>query len=298
VLSQKRIFAPAFVFGTCEVVIHASLAVFFIGWDSGFHYFLIVLIPFVFFWPWWKAPSKITASICLFVLYTALFYFSQTTQILHNLQPWQYNLTTIINVFTAFVIFVAVAFYYQTSVNRVEMDLREANARLDKLSRTDPLTDLHNRRTIVEKIGSEEGRAEEGVSRFSIIMADIDHFKVFNDTYGHQFGDLVLISIAKILKGATRSGDIVARWGGEEFLVLLPDTGGEEAKEVADRMRAVISQTPMYLDNKEIHISMTFGVAECTSDIGINECIARADRALYDGKENGRNQVVLLKSFA
>ncbi len=127
-------------------------------------------------------------------------------------------------------------------------------------------------------------------------MADIDHFKIFNDQYGHQFGDLVLISIANLLKNTTRSGDVIARWGGEEFLVLLPETSGEEAQEVADRMRSSISQTPLFLDDKQIHISMTFGVAECTSETGINECINLADKALYKGKTNGRNQVVLLKS--
>ena len=141
-----------------------------------------------------------------------------------------------------------------------------------------------------------ENNLQSDGKSFSIIMSDIDHFKEINDHFGHQFGDLVLISIANMLKSATRSKDVVARWGGEEFLVLLPETSGKEAKEVADRMQTIISQTPMFINDREIHLSMTFGVAECTSDARINDCIALADEALYKGKENGRNQVVLYKT--
>lgn len=298
ILVRKRSFVPAFVIGIGELIVHAILAVHFIGWGSGFHYFLIVLTPFIFFWPYWNIRTKIGASSFLLVLYVLLFYYSKSSIPVHTMAEWKLDLTTMVTAFTAFLIFAAVAFYYQVSVNQVEANLREANRRLEELAHTDPLTELHNRRIIEEKIGEETNRREDNSRMFSIIMSDIDHFKVLNDTYGHQIGDLVLVSISKILKGATRAGDVVARWGGEEFLILLQDTDGVGAREVADRMRIAISQTPIYIDDNEIRITMTFGVAECNFDTGINECISRADKALYEGKAAGRNMVILEKMNA
>ena len=294
--TRKKIHIPAFVIGATEIIIHAIFAVYYVGWDSGFHYYLIVLVPFLFFWPSWQTNLKIFSSLLLFFVYACLFFFSQISPPVHQMQNWQINLTTILNVFVAFATFAAVALYYQVTTNEVEQKLREVNARLDEMARTDPLTELHNRRTIVERMDEEENHSQKSGQKYSIIMADIDHFKSFNDRYGHSFGDQILVSIADLLKSATRAEDVVARWGGEEFLVLLPDTAGEEASEVADRMRMVISQTPLYMEGREIHLSMTFGVAECITDGGIHECIERADQALYKGKGNGRNQVVLLKT--
>ncbi len=296
IFTRKKIHVPAFIIGATEIIIHAICAVYYVGWDSGFHYYLIVLVPFLFFWPSWKTNLKIYSSLLLFIVYACLFYFSLINPPIHPMRNWQVNLMTIINVFVAFATFAAVALYYQVTTNEVEQKLREVNSRLDEMARTDPLTELNNRRTIVERIGEEDNQSQKSGQVYSIIMADIDHFKSFNDKYGHSFGDQVLVSIADLLKSATRSKDVVARWGGEEFLVLLPDTAGEEASEVADRMRMVISQTPLFLEGREIHLSMTFGVAECISNGGIHECIERADQALYKGKGNGRNQVVLHKS--
>lgn len=292
-LARKKFYRLSYIIGLGEVVLHATIAVYFAGWSSGFHYFLLVLVPILFFWPFWHFILKTISGFALYILYIGLFIYSQNATAVYQLNNMQVIVSNTINGLLAFVTFAIVSAYYQNIVQEAEKGLTEANIRLQTLVRTDPLTDLQNRRTIVEKIGEErENRLSHG-KIFSIIMADIDHFKLFNDKYGHQFGDLVLVSIAKILKNATRAKDVVARWGGEEFLILLPETRGEEARDVAERMCMNIAQTPVYLDGKEIHLSMTFGVAECTIDTGINECIELADRALYEGKEKGRNQVVL-----
>lgn len=294
VLIKKQQFILAFVLGTGELITHAILAVHFIGWGSGFHYYLIVLTPFIFFWPYWKIKTKLGASSFLFILYLFLFFYAKNSTPVHIMEAWKLEFTTIFTALSAFIIFAAVALYYQNSVNRVEASLLEANRRLESLAKTDPLTALHNRRMIEEKIGEEKDQPSVQGRVFSIIMADIDHFKVLNDTYGHQIGDIVLVSLSKILKHATRTGDVVARWGGEEFLILLPDTGAKEACEVAERMRVAVAQTPIFIDDADIRITMTFGVAECSFESGINECIKMADKALYRGKKAGRNAVVLL----
>ncbi|NMB54199.1 MAG: GGDEF domain-containing protein [Leptolinea sp.] len=296
VLASKKVMIPAFVIGTSEIVIHAALAIFFIGWNCGFHYYLVVLIPFIYFWPSWTNRTKLIASFTLFIAYALLFLYTQNKPPLYQIPVWQSNLVTLLNILIAFVTFTAVAKFYQSLITEAETNLLAANERLSMLAKTDPLTELHNRRTIFEKMGEVENCANSEGKHFSIIIADIDHFKDFNDRYGHQFGDQVLISIAKILQNATRTRDVVSRWGGEEFLILLPDTNGDEAREVADRMRIIIDQTSINLDRHEIHISMTFGVAECGLDEGLDSCINLADKALYEGKNHGRNQVVLLKT--
>lgn len=297
ILTHRGKFTPAFYMGIAEIIIHAVAAVNFIGWNGGFHYYLMVLIPFIFFWPSFSSVLKIICSIGIFSLYSFLFFLSQAVPPVYHLLTWQSNLTTLVNILAAFATFAAVAQYYQSSVNTAESNLLKANARLTSLAKTDPLTELHNRRTIFEKMGEAEKRPHDERKIFSIIIADIDHFKIFNDQYGHQFGDQVLVSIAKILRSATRSIDIVSRWGGEEFLILLPETDGDEARDVADRIRAVIEQTPIVLEEREIHISMTFGVAECNLGAGLDNCLRLADKALYEGKKNGRNQVVLMKNL-
>ncbi len=294
VLIKNQRFIPAFIIGTGELITHAILAVHYIGWGSGFHYYLIVLTPFIFFWPYWNIKTKLGASSFLFILYLVLFYYAKSSTPVHILEAWKLDFTTILTAFSAFLIFAAVALYYQNSVNRVEASLLEANRRLESLANIDPLTTLHNRRIIEEKIGEEKEQHYVQGRVFSIIMSDIDHFKVLNDTYGHQIGDLVLVSVSKILKHATRTGDVVARWGGEEFLILLPDTGAREAYEVAERMRVAVENTPIFIDDADIRITMTFGVAECSFETGINECIKMADKALYRGKKAGRNAVVLM----
>ena len=295
ILIKNQKFIAAFIIGTGELIIHAILAVHYIGWGSGFHYYLIVLTPFIYFWPYWNLRTKLSASSFLFILYLFLFYYAKSSTPVHIMEAWKLDFTTIFTAFSAFLIFAAVALYYQNSVNKVEANLIEANRRLEGQARTDPLTALHNRRVIEERIGEERDQPPVQGRVFSIIMSDIDHFKVLNDTYGHQIGDLVLVTLSKILKHATRAGDVVARWGGEEFLILLPDTGAREACEVAERMRIAVAQTPIFIDDADIRITMTFGVAECSFETGINECIKLADKALYRGKSAGRNTVVLLE---
>jgi len=292
--TRKKKYLPAFIIGTVEMITHAIVAVYYVGWVSGFHYYLLVLAPMVFFWPNWRQMTKVSTSLTLYLIYGGLYLFSQNYSPVYSVEAWKLQMTTLFNALVAFSTFASVTLYYQSNVEAAERHLREANSRLDELANKDPLTDLHNRRTIVERIDDQENRSHDDGKQFSIIMADIDHFKLFNDRYGHQFGDLVLVQISKLLKNATRSKDVVARWGGEEFLVLLPETGGIEAKEVAERMRIAISSSPFYIDDIDVQITMTFGVAECTTNLGINECIDLADKALYQGKKNGRDQVILL----
>lgn len=173
-------------------------------------------------------------------------------------------------------------------------DLERANQRLETLSQTDQLTGLGNRYLFVERFEEEYRRARRKNHSLALILLDIDHFKDYNDRYGHQAGDDCLVEISRALAEAVaRAGDTLARYGGEEFIVLLSDTDREGACIVAERLRQVVASTPVSVDGKRLSLSVSLGVAACIPGHGEDreELIQRCDKALYEAKNAGRNRV-------
>lgn len=181
----------------------------------------------------------------------------------------------------------------EVQVAQRTLELREANERLAKAARVDHLTGLLNRRGFTEELELEMGRVIRTGRSFSVVLADVDNFKKFNDTNGHHCGDLVLKQIATLLVQRLRKIDCVARWGGEEFILLLPETGAEGAAIIAEKLREVIEALPLHFEGQRLSITMTLGVAGHRGDESIDACIGRADAALYEGKGLGRNTVVV-----
>ena len=167
-------------------------------------------------------------------------------------------------------------------------ELDEKNKQLEMLSVTDKLTNLCNRLKLDLTLEAEYGRYIRSSKVFSVILMDVDHFKAVNDTYGHQVGDMVLEAIAEILRSGVRDQDIIGRWGGEEFLVVCPDTDLTDALVVAERLRSGIETYHFSVVN---HKTSSFGVATIRSGEMISSLVARADAALYRAKQNGRNRV-------
>lgn len=185
---------------------------------------------------------------------------------------------------------------YVTEVfNDMVTRLREGRAELERLSRTDGLTQLPNRRHLMETIEREIRRAKRNRRSFSLLMIDVDHFKRFNDTFGHLAGDEVLKRLADVLAGAIRTADYAGRFGGEEFTVLLPETPLDGAVEVAERIRGRVAEQ-QFGDGAGITISI--GLGECPTDGDSLETIIEcADAALYHAKETGRNRVVTTRQL-
>jgi diguanylate cyclase (GGDEF)-like protein len=171
----------------------------------------------------------------------------------------------------------------------------EAARRLGQAN-TDSLTGLFNRRKGWEVLEYEIVRSERYRRPLSIILLDIDHFKTVNDTHGHLAGDRVLQAVANGARETIRSVDILIRWGGEEFVVLLPETDLEAALLTAERLRAAIAEIRIKVPNEELSVTASIGVTrkdENTPDL--ETFIARADQALYIAKYKGRNQVATSK---
>ncbi len=178
-------------------------------------------------------------------------------------------------------------------MNKRTAALSEANLQLAEVARADPLTGLLNRRGFLEEASTEVQRFYRSGRTFSLVLGDVDHFKRFNDNYGHACGDYVLKRVSNILTERLRDVDRVARWGGEEFILLLPETDTEGAAVVAEKLREAVEQNLVAFDDQRLSITMTFGIAAFRKGESLDACIARADTALYHGKENGRNKVMI-----
>ena len=175
-------------------------------------------------------------------------------------------------------------------------ELRAVMEKLEEVSITDDLTQIYNHRYLISRLHYEFERAKRYGSSISLMMLDIDHFKVYNDNNGHLAGDDALRKVAKLINGAIRETDIVGRYGGEEFAVILLHADMIQIAEVAERIRGTIEETPF--PNEELQpigkITVSIG-GSCLSDgmMTIEDLIRSADEALYRAKRNGRNQIAI-----
>ena len=181
----------------------------------------------------------------------------------------------------------------QLKVKTLQDHLKESNRQLRKLSQTDMLTGLYNRRHMMAALESEFDRSKRTSTPFALLMIDLDHFKEVNDTYGHQQGDEVLKSVSHEIQTQLRQYDSAARFGGEEFALILPLTTLEEGTMVAERLRQIFSKMQFTGPISDLKITASIGIA-AIPHMKINsteDLIRLADDALYMAKGNGRNRV-------
>lgn len=181
-----------------------------------------------------------------------------------------------------------------TSVGFLLMHMERAEEAAKRLAVTDPLTGTFNRRTFLELGAKEIARTRRAKGALALLMLDLDHFKKVNDRFGHQAGDEALKAVVDVLQGCLRREDLLVRYGGEEFCVLLPDVAMDHAALLAERARAAVEANGFQFQGKRIPVTISVGVAllarESAEDI--ERLVARADEALYSAKASGRNRVV------
>ena len=178
-------------------------------------------------------------------------------------------------------------------IDRYAEQLAAANRVLHKAALTDALTGLPNRRCLIERLGQEWAEATRHGRALACLMLDVDHFKRFNDTHGHDVGDQVLRNTAGVLKASCRSYDVVCRYGGEEFVMVCPDTDLDSARVVAERVRAAIEANIVATtQGRRLRVTISIGVAASDRDVADAVALVKAaDDALYAAKEAGRNRV-------
>lgn len=173
-------------------------------------------------------------------------------------------------------------------------ELEEANAQLSMLASTDALTGLPNKRALTQALARDLAKADRQQETLSLVVVDVDHFKKFNDTWGHSTGDEVLRVVGQVLKMGVRTGDMAARYGGEEFVFILPNTDGDGAQVVAERVRRKLAGTAVPGPKGPLFVTASFGIATITGPgckDSAGELFEAADKALYAAKEAGRNCV-------
>lgn len=203
-----------------------------------------------------------------------------------------YSLTFKIRFVASFVALSIMVSIYEYLRCKSQLDYQSVSRDLAKASRTDMLTGLFNRREMQERLDEEYARYQRTGDAFSVIMLDLDFFKHINDKYGHMVGDELLKAVSGLLSEGVRKQDVVARWGGEEFLVLLPATRLEQAVQVAEKLRQSIDRLDLKNTGVCESITVSLGVQCVQESGGLGELLAQADRLLYEAKRRGRNQVV------
>jgi diguanylate cyclase (GGDEF)-like protein len=281
-LIQKRYNVAGLLLIWLEVVGHSALGSLLIGWDSGFHYYLLMFIPAIVI-----ANTRGYAApmvLALLAYYLGLHALSSHLGPLDPLPARSVNIVNWVHICLVFAMSAALSAFYRRTILIAE-------ARLRKQATLDALTGLANRSHFEALATSALARSQRDGTPVTLLLCDVDLFKCINDQYGHAVGDSVLVAMAKVLATNLREGDVLARWGGEEFLALMPASPLDDARATAERIRAAIEQTPLDVSHVPIALTMSFGVAQVHSAEDLQAAIARADKALYQSKNAGRNRV-------
>lgn len=279
-----------------EVILHSFAACLVLGWQYGFAQYIIAIIPVGFYICYMLEISRRKIRIAISLAVISMFAFFLCKIISFYREPLivldNAFLELALYIFNAcctfvFLILFTLVFVYEIRLSSNQ--LQHQNALLEKLASTDPLTGLYNRRSMDIFLS----QAVESDVEFALIMCDIDNFKKVNDTYGHDFGDVVLEGIAKITTEQVREKGYVCRWGGEEILILLNNASEESSYRIAENIRRNVANSVFELNEKWIHCSLTIGIALHEKRESVEETITRADYNLYRGKRSGKNAVVL-----
>lgn len=226
-------------------------------------------------------------DIAVFTTLIILIMFLPSTIEYHANYPIEFKLRLIYSFLT--VTFLS-ALYEYTRDHALKKTL-ELKHKYQKLANFDPLTNLSNRRVAYDILKQEQSRLNRNKEMLSILISDVDKFKRVNDQYGHNAGDAVLVELAKLFNEHVREQDCVARWGGEEFLFILPQTSAKNAAIIAEKIRSKVEKHVINYREDSIQITVSVGIAQFEAGSNIDDVINQADKYLYQAKESGRNQI-------
>lgn len=272
-----------------EVVAHTTLGTVIIGWESGFHYYLLIFILAV------SVSMRGKLAIGAFAMFWMLYVGLYLLDILHPpIQPIAEKALLGVYLFNLSVVFAMFSYLgvmYTKAIDR-------ASNKLNRLASIDELTQLFNRRQAKALAETELSRADRNQLPLCVALIDIDHFKLINDIYGHDKGDEVLQYVAKIMRCELRQQDIISRWGGEEFMLVFPETDLTHAEHIGERLRSAISSYSWGTDlGHQIQVNVSIGISQHKQEEKFTRLLKRADTALYISKSEGRNRVTAIREI-
>ncbi|MCR5816882.1 MAG: GGDEF domain-containing protein [Ruminococcus sp.] len=276
-----------------EIVIHAAAATVCVGAQADFIMFLLMIIPLAFLMP---NKNRYAPFVVMFVtvpLYGLLrFTYMEPGRELYNISDTAYPMIFyVINILVGAFVLMYVATIY-TVINRYTgCKLRVQNEQLRVMASTDPLTKLDNRRAVGRKLAETAALCDETGKGYVVGIADLDDFKRVNDNFGHDMGDHVLEAAAGVIKDTLPEGGYASRWGGEEFLFVLPETGLQQGVATAEQMIKSVSELSFTSEDGTISVTVTIGICEGQPGDNVERVIGRADSRLYKGKNDGKNRV-------
>lgn len=282
-----------------EILLHSVLASLLVGWDWGFMTYILGLVPLSFYIaytvPYFKQNFRIPLiySAIVFVCFLIVREYGVYRGAILSVDVSERFVDRIylFNIVLTFCFLWVVALLFSLEVYYMQHHLESENTSLEQLANFDPLTKLMNRRSMDNYLREAIDKAEQKGEPFCIIMADIDDFKMVNDTYGHAAGDMVLEEVSSVIIEDVRDEDCVCRWGGEEILILIRSTH-EIARNVAHRICKDIAASRIDIGDTRLAITMTLGVTMYRENDDVESVVERADKSMYKGKKNGKNQVV------
>lgn len=274
-----------------EIVGHAMLCNFLLDWSYGFALYSLMVIPISYYLAYMHPKVKNANRFC-----TVLAIINFCLMILPGFVPereikeFDPVLSSFVSSFNFIISAIVITIFsaiYIYEIRDVVSDLSDKNDELNFLAVYDPLTKLRNRHHITEVFES----YEKGTKPFSVILGDIDDFKRINDTYSHDCGDKVLVTVSDIIRKNVGDNGVVCRWGGEEILIILSGKS-DDSLDLMERIRLEIQNQQMSFGIKQINITMTFGFADYSEAMNIEKLVSIADKRLYVGKRGGKNQIV------
>lgn len=270
------------------LLIGISTTVIWFGWNSGIQHFLFALVLYNILFVRLSVVTQMLGATLICAVRLSLYFYCRNNNPLFEFSPGYTVFIQVVTTIFVFLVIVSCGVNYAIENQNTENALMKYNKELKKIASTDPLTKLWNRYRMFEYIND----WLKGEAFCSICLCDIDFFKKINDTYGHEAGDKVLVSLAKVFTEQMRGRGAVARWGGEEFLLFWNNLNGDDALMALSEIRTKIKNMVVPYDGTDIKITMTFGLVEYDRTNSLDENIKIADERLYQGKENGRNQIV------
>lgn len=277
-----------------SIISAVSVSVFalYAGIDFGFQYIALFSIFVVFFRTEGALLYKYIYSIIIGIVIALVTLFAGMFDNVRLDHSIVYRFTLMANVIYAMLMAITISRFFCLKFSTSEHKILQYSKKLEQLASIDALTGLQNRRSMMQHLEKLAKNYKHAEIPFSIVIADIDHFKSVNDTYGHDTGDYVLKKLAEIFKDFMAERGHIARWGGEEFLFTFEGNNADYIFVELNNLKTLIKDTKFHFNDYDLNITLTFGLEEFDSGAGLLNVITKADQKLYIGKEQGRNRVI------